>query len=696
MKHKIIAVVVILIASLSISFVKNLSDERQKNTIILETMMAGLDQLHFQKQTVDNDFSAKVFDSFLENMDFRKLFFIKEDIELLEKYKYKIDDQIQSKSLDFFYTSKDLYLKRIEESEKYFREALEKPFDFTGNEIIETDGKKMSFAKDKKELKQRWYLMMKYSVMTKLATKLDIQDDSTSQTDTVPKTYEELEAKAREDILKTYTDWHHRLKKTEEEDILSLYLNAIAAVYDPHTEYFPPKDKENFDISMSGKLEGIGATLSQANAYIKVEQIVPGSPCWKQGELEVGDLILKVAQGNADPVDVVDMRLDDAIKMIRGKKGTEVRLTVKKADGTIIIIPIVRDEVIIAETYAKSAVVKNPKTNEKIGYIYLPKFYADFNDKNGRRCSKDVKAELEKLKAEKVSGIVIDLRNNGGGSLTDVVEMMGYFIPLGPVVQVKARYAEAQLLSDNDKDVQYEGPLAIMVNEFSASASEILAAAVQDYGRGVIVGSPHTFGKGTVQRFVDFDMMVRGNDNLKPLGELKVTTQKFYRINGGTTQLEGVKSDIVLPDAYTKLDMGEKDMDYPLGWDEIMRAKFDKSTQIYNIDKIKSESSTRIGADTSFNFVSTYADFMKKETDETTDVLNLEAYRKSQKEKTALNKRYRNAIKRQLDFTVHAPKADSTDIYTDTVQTERFTRWQKELSKDIYLNETIKIVSSMK
>ncbi len=696
MKHKIIAVVVILIASLSISFVKNLSDERQKNTIILETMMAGLDQLHFQKQTVDNDFSAKVFDSFLENMDFRKLFFIKEDIELLEKYKYKIDDQIQSKSLDFFYTSKDLYLKRIEESEKYFREALEKPFDFTGNEIIETDGKKMSFAKDKKELKQRWYLMMKYSVMTKLATKLDIQDDSTSQTDTVPKTYEELEAKAREDILKTYTDWHHRLKKTEEEDILSLYLNAIAAVYDPHTEYFPPKDKENFDISMSGKLEGIGATLSQANAYIKVEQIVPGSPCWKQGELEVGDLILKVAQGNADPVDVVDMRLDDAIKMIRGKKGTEVRLTVKKADGTIIIIPIVRDEVIIAETYAKSAVVKNPKTNEKIGYIYLPKFYADFNDKNGRRCSKDVKAELEKLKAEKVSGIVIDLRNNGGGSLTDVVEMMGYFIPLGPVVQVKARYAEAQLLSDNDKDVQYEGPLAIMVNEFSASASEILAAAVQDYGRGVIVGSPHTFGKGTVQRFVDFDMMVRGNDNLKPLGELKITTQKFYRINGGTTQLEGVKSDIVLPDAYTKLDMGEKDMDYPLGWDEIMRAKFDKSTQIYNIDKIKSESSTRIGADTSFNFVSTYADFMKKETDETTDVLNLEAYRKSQKEKTALNKRYRNAIKRQLDFTVHAPKADSTDIYTDTVQTERFTRWQKELSKDIYLNETIKIVSSMK
>ncbi len=698
MKSKIFAIIAIFTAIATTGFVSHRLNDIEKNKIIMETMMASLDQMHFEKHTLDNDFSEKVFKQFVENLDYRKIFLLQEDIDAMTKFKYKIDDEIQGKSFDLFYLAQDIYFKRIAEAEKYFQEALKKPFDFTTNEVIETDGEKLAYAKDKKELKERWRLLMKYTVMTKLATKLDVQEDSTVkiETDSVPKTFTELEEKSRADVLKTYNDWHHRLVKTDEHDLLSFYLNAIAAYFDPHTQYFPPEDKENFDISMSGKLEGIGATLSQANAYIKVEQIVPGSPCWKQGELEVGDLILKVAQASAEPVDVVDMRLDDAIKMIRGKKGTEVRLTVKKADGTIKIIPIVRDEVIIDETYAKSAIVKNPKTGERIGYIYLPKFYADFNDSKGRRCAKDIADEIKKLKQDNISGIVLDLRNNGGGSLTDVVDMVGLFIEQGPVVQVKARYAEPQVMRDSDKNVLYDGPLAVMVNEFSASASEILAAAVQDYGRGVIVGSTHTFGKGSVQRFVPFDQMVRGHDDIKPLGDLKITTQKFYRINGGTTQLEGVKSDIVLPDAYSKLDMGEKDLDNPLKWDEILRADYQKSALKIDFEALKRNSNQRVLADTSFQFVNSYADFMKQENDETTDVLNLEKYRAKQKENSQKSKRYRNVIKRSSEFGFQALKADSATIYGDTIQTERFVRWQKELTKDIYIHETVKIVSEMK
>jgi len=698
MKSKIFAIIAIFTAIATTGFVSHRLNDIEKNKIIMETMMASLDQMHFEKHTLDNDFSEKVFKQFVENLDYRKIFLLQEDIDAMTKFKYKIDDEIQGKSFDLFYLAQDIYFKRIAEAEKYFQEALKKPFDFTTNEVIETDGEKLAYAKDKKELKERWRLLMKYTVMTKLATKLDVQEDSTVkiETDSVPKTFTELEEKSRADVLKTYNDWHHRLVKTDEHDLLSFYLNAIAAYFDPHTQYFPPEDKENFDISMSGKLEGIGATLSQANAYIKVEQIVPGSPCWKQGELEVGDLILKVAQASAEPVDVVDMRLDDAIKMIRGKKGTEVRLTVKKADGTIKIIPIVRDEVIIDETYAKSAIVKNPKTGERIGYIYLPKFYADFNDSKGRRCAKDIADEIKKLKQDNISGIVLDLRNNGGGSLTDVVDMVGLFIEQGPVVQVKARYAEPQVMRDSDKNVLYDGPLAVMVNEFSASASEILAAAVQDYGRGVIVGSTHTFGKGSVQRFVPFDQMVRGHDDIKPLGDLKITTQKFYRINGGTTQLEGVKSDIVLPDAYSKLDMGEKDLDNPLKWDEILRADYQKPALKIDFEALKRNSNQRVLADTSFQFVNSYADFMKQENDETTDVLNLEKYRAKQKENSQKSKRYRNVIKRSSEFGFQALKADSATIYGDTIQTERFVRWQKELTKDIYIHETVKIVSEMK
>jgi carboxyl-terminal processing protease len=458
----------------------------------------------------------------------------------------------------------------------------------------------------------------------------------------------------------------------------------------------PPKDKENFDIHISGKLEGIGATLSQPNAYIKVEHIVPGSACWKQGELEVGDLILKVAQGAEDPVDVVDMRLDDAIKMIRGKKGTEVRLTVKKADGSIHIIPIIRDVVIIEETFAKSIIIQNSLNNKKIGYIYLPQFYADFDDANGRRCSEDVEIEVEKLKNEKVEGIIVDLRNNGGGSLTDAVDIVGLFIEKGPVVQVRSRFGMPQVLKDNDAGVLYNGKLVVMVNEFSASASEIMAAAIQDYGRGIIVGSKQTFGKGTVQRFVSFDDIIKNENELKPLGHLKITIQKFYRVNGGATQLKGVLSDIVLPDAYSLIDMGEKDMDNPIEWDEIPKSDYKMWDNSFDTNILKEKSRQRVSSDTSFQIINEYAEYLKENQNKTLISLNIETYRKNEKEREILSKRFKKAdrISNGLYFKYTQP--DSLDMFSDSIKQERAENWIKILQKDIYLKETFNIINDMK
>ncbi len=690
-----LSIIAVLLAGIILTALK--TDNPEKNKLILEIMMNGLQQMHYDKHNLDNNFSENVFNLYIEHLDYGKRFFLQEDIDALSKYKYKIDDEIEISSFELQNSASELYMNRMKEVEKYFQAALKKPFDFTTNETYETDPEKISYAKSKKELKERWRLAMKYSVMTKLATKLDIQEDAQKRNDTTVeiKTYEALEAEARKDVLKTYNDWFHRISRTDEKDLVSLYLNAIASYYDPHTQYFPPEDKENFDISMSGTFEGIGATLSQANAYIKVERIVPGSACWKQGDLEAGDIILKVAQGDETPVDVVDMPLKDAIKMIRGKKGTEVRLTVKKADESIMVIPIIRDKVILAETYAKSAIIEDPKTQEKIGYIYLPQFYADFNHKKGRRCSEDIKKEIIKLKTEKIDGMIIDLRNNGGGSLTDVVDMVGLFIETGPVVQVKARYAEPQVYRDKDRSILYEGPLTIMVNEFSASASEIMAAAIQDYGRGIIVGSKQTFGKGTVQRFFGFDRMVKGYDQYKPLGALKLTTQKFYRINGGATQLEGVKSDIILPDAYALLDMGEKDMDFPLKWDEILRADYKKYNHKIDIEKLKHESENRIKNDTAFNYIREYADYMKEATDESLEILNLEKYRKDAKIRKERNKKFKHTVKRASEFKFHILKEDSLRFMTDTIQAESYKSWKKKLEKDIYINETAKITIEM-
>ncbi|RMG61913.1 MAG: tail-specific protease, partial [Bacteroidetes bacterium] len=571
---------------------------------------------------------------------------------------------------------------------------------FSVNETFDSDVEHMPYAKNEAEIRERWRLALKYQTLSRLVNKLERQEKAQEEgnpEEVEMKSFALLEEEARQQVRKTYAEYFRRLERMDIADRRSDYLNAIAAVYDPHTNYFPPKDKEDFDISMSGRLEGIGATLREENGFIKVMSIVPGSASARQGQLEVNDKILKVAQGAEEPVDVVGMALDEAVKMIRGPKGTEVRLTIQKIDGSEMIVPIVRDIVVLEETYAKSVILENGQSADRIGYIHLPKFYVDFQDPQGRRCATDVAMELEKLQADGIDGLVLDLRDNGGGSLQDVVEMAGLFFDYGPVVQVKSRDDVPTILSDRDRKVHYDGPLVIMVNAFSASASEILAAAIQDYDRGVIVGSPHTFGKGTVQRFVNLDNYIRGGDEIKPLGEMKLTTQKFYRINGGATQLRGVESDIVLPDAYSLLEMGEKDQAYCMPWDEINPVGFkpwDRPVSAVLPD-VQAASAARVAQSEFFQLTRENAERLKARQDQQQYPLELEAFRAERARTEAEAKRFQGIRPVFEDLEITTLSADVAHIEADSLRKKRIDTWHSNLRKDPYVYEAMEIVKDL-
>jgi carboxyl-terminal processing protease len=486
------------------------------------------------------------------------------------------------------------------------------------------------------------------------------------------------------------------MSKWEQSDQIEVYINSLMNVFGPHTGYFAPKKKENFDISMSGQLEGIGAQLQEKDGYITVMKIVPGSASYRQGELEEKDIILKVAQEKGDAVDITDMRLDDAVKLIRGKKGTTVRLTVKKLSGAIKEVPIVRDVVVLEETYAKSAIIQN-ETGTRVGYINLPKFYADFNHSGGRAAAADVKIELQKLKAENVEGIIVDLRGNGGGSLRDAVEMTGHFIESGPVVQVKSRYSKPEVMIDRKAGVVYDGPLVVLQNQYSASASEIFAAAVQDYDRGIIMGSSGSFGKGTVQRFIDLDRMLTSNySEMKPIGSVKITTQKFYRINGGATQLKGVASDIIMPDRYSKFEMGEREQDFVMPWDEIPAAEYTQWKPPYTEKEVIKASEARIAKNEILKSIEENAKRLKSQSDDTSITLNYEAFKKEKDVIDQEDEAFKELIKPIETLEILNVSADLEEISQDTVKVDLNEKWLKKLKKDVQLNEAVNVINDMK
>lgn len=672
------------------------SEASDKDKLLLKVLMQSLKSNHYEPKDINDAFSENAFSLYLDRLDNSKRFLLKQDVAAMEEYKQQLDDQIKASDFKFFELSHEIFQKRLKEASGYYEEILSEPFDFEKDESLELDGEKRDFLTTREELKDHWRKLLKYRVLARISEMDENQEKALAESDTVTaKSFEEMEVKARESIKKSNDRFFERMSKWDRDDLKEVYINSIVNVFCPHTGYFPPKDKENFDISMSGQLEGIGAQLQERDGYIRVTNIVPGSASYRQGDLQEGDLILKVGQGKEEPVDVTDMRLDDAVKLIRGKKGTEVRLTIKKINGTIEEISIIRDIVILAETYAKSAVIEN-KNGVKVGYIYLPKFYADFNKLGGRSAADDVKKELQKLKAEEVEGIVLDLRGNGGGSLRDAIEMTGHFIPNGPVVQVKSRYGQPEIMSDNNGGVVYDGPLLVMMNHFSASASEILAAAIQDYDRGIIMGANSSFGKGTVQRFIELDRMITPNySQYRPLGAVKITTQKFYRINGDATQLKGVTPDIVTPDQYNYVEMGEKEQEYVMPWDEIERANYKVWKPTYNESKIVANSQGRIKSSEVMSSIDENSHRLHDRSEETLVSLKYDEFVSRQKILSQESDEFNDLFKPIDGLEVNNVSSDFDEISQDSVKLDLNEKWMKKLRKDVFLDEALNVINDM-
>ncbi|MFA6060003.1 MAG: carboxy terminal-processing peptidase [Taibaiella sp.] len=714
MRNKILIPAVILTALavfFSFRYMGGTGEEgnETENKTILNTVMAVLEQGHFAPRPIDDAFSQSVFDKTLENLDYEKKFFLQSDVDALTTYRNKIDDEIKDNSLEFFNTVNNTFIERVNGAEKYYKEILQQPFSFDGNEEIELDSKKISFAKDEPALRTRWERYLKYRVLAKYedlkeADQKKVKDSANYKA----KDFAALEKEARESITKVQDRYFKRLKKLNDNDRFALFMNSITGSEDPHTDFLPPEDKKRFDEMMSGSFIGIGASLQQTeDGKIKVAAIITGSPSWKQGHLKAEDVIVKVAQGDQAPVDVEGMETDDVVKLIRGPKDTEVRLTVKHADGTTEVVPIIRGKVDMEDTFAKSAIIENK--GKKIGYIYLPEFYADFNGNgSGHSSGKDVANEVIKLKAEQVDGIVLDLRNNGGGSLSDVVDMAGIFIGKGPVVQVRASGNQSVTLKSQNTAPLYTGPLAIMVNNGSASASEIMAAAMQDYGRAVIIGT-NTFGKGTVQKLVSLDQFVNssmrdqiiaafnkakgGEAQYDGIGSLKLTIQKFYRVDGGSTQLKGVAPDIILPDAYEQLDnIGERRDKAALPWDKINAADYKLWDSPPAIASLKTGSQKRVEANETFKIIKQTGERLKLQQDNNIVPLNEAKFVAKQKESEALSKKLEELDKISSPINVTNLRSDMAKVNIDTTSKAKNADWLKALKKDVYISETANVL----
>ena len=662
---------------------------------VLRRLTFTLNSQHYHPREINDEFAALVFENIFDNLDGNKQFFTEEDVTRFGQSKNRIDDEINAGQLTFFDSVWSTLMHRLDRIEPEILSDLEGPLDYDEQVQFEVSVENKKYQKDVDALIDYWHRWTRYQVVDRVYRKQKQQKDlekskkDSAATEIKILPFDTLELKARNETKKFVQSWFKRWRKMDRQDQISFYGNTISEIFDPHTNYYPPADKDNFDISMTGKLEGIGATLSERDGYIKVERIVPGSASYKQGDLKAGDLILKVAQGEKEPVDVVDMKLDDAIQLIRGKKGTEVRLTVKKPDGVIQVVPIVRDVVVIEETYARSALIN--KDGKKYGIIQLPSFYADFSQRGrGRNSAGDVRRELEKLKESQVDGIILDLRNNGGGSLADAIEMSGLFISSGPIVQVKNSEGEIRQAQDYNPTTLYDKPLVILTNAYSASASEILAAALQDYNRAVVVGSKSTFGKGTVQTMVPLrggttDVFPRG------FGDLKVTIQKFYRINGGTTQLKGVIPDVIVPDIYDGVDRGEKEMDYHLAYDEIPAAKYkDYSTKAYN--KAISKGRDWVSKQEYFEMVQKRAKQIEEVRKGMTYSLRLEEFEQQQKDLEEKDKWFRDyKYQRQFD-TAFALPLDLEMVASDSIKLKQKSTWMRGYDKDATVDVAIEIL----
>lgn len=668
-----------------------LVDNPDKDKLLIEVITYVMERGHYDPKDINDDFSEHVFNSYIEGIDGQRRFFLQSDINNFRRFKSEIDDQIRMSDISFFNLTYDRLMARMSQVKSFYSELLDEPFDFSIKDSINLKFEEIPYAKTLNGLKDLWRKRFKLSTLEYFSDLVDQEDfeiekDSTYQVKSRMVMEEEARSKTKENI-ENYFDIFDDI---ERKDWFSIYINTITLEFDPHSNYFAPDDKERFDQNISGKFEGIGARLQKKDQEVKIVEVIVGGPVWKAKALEVGDVILKVAQKDEDPVEIGPMRLNDAVKLIKGPKGTQVFLTIKRVSGVIEEVIINRDVVELEESYAKSSIIK--KNGKSYGFIELPKFYIDFKDQNSRNAASDIKKELEILKKKNVSGVIMDLRNNGGGSLKTVVDITGFFIDEGPVVQVKSTGGKKDILYDEDPSVVWDGSLVIMVNKFSASASEILAAALQDYKRAIILGSKQTFGKGTVQNVIDLNRIISGGTH-GDLGAVKLTTDKFYRINGGSTQLEGVKSDIIVKNQYSYIEMGEKDQDNPLAWDSIEAASYRQWSNQINYDYALSQSAKRLKDNPYIQLVEKQARRIENQQDDFTYTLNYQDYLNEQEANRKISEKFNELKDYKSELTFEwTPEAG---VDQDEVVKERKSRWIESLQQDFYIDEAVSILEDL-
>jgi carboxyl-terminal processing protease len=686
MKHINIFLLSVFVAFASCSFTTKTFDDPDKDKLLMQLVTYLLEEGHFQPKDFNDSFSEDVYSRFLKTIDPYKQYFYKSDVKEFEAFKTLLDDQIKNYDLSFFNLVHNRLTQRIEESKAVYTEVLGRPFNYELDEVYQSDAENLEYVSSKKELSNRWRKQLKFSTLTDYHDMLfDADNDNRSNAD--------IEEEARKSTLKNLQEVSVYFDDMRRDDWLAMYINAISESFDPHTYYFAPQFKDRFDAEMSGKYEGIGARLQKKMDKISITELISGGSAWRQNKLQVGDIILKVRQEDEDEaVSIVGMRLDDAVKLIKGPKGTNVILTLKRVDGTIEDLSIPRDEIELEETYAKSSIVK--KSKYKFGVINLPKFYIDFEDVNSRNSTTDVKREIERLKDEGVDGLVLDLRNNGGGSLKTAVEIGGLFIKEGPIVQVRSTGEDRQVLKDRDPSVSWDGPLVILVNEFSASASEILAAAMQDYKRAIVIGSKQTYGKGTVQNVIDLNRMIRNNTN-GDMGAFKFTTQKYYRINGGSTQLEGVKSDVVVPDRYSYIDLGEKDQDNPLSWDEIEPASYELWKSSIDYETTVQKSKERMNSSAEIKLIDENARWIKDARSKDVYSLKYSEYVAELKKNEKESERFDALSDYTTNLSFESLAYEKPIMANDSVLRIKRERWHESLSKDIYMDEALNVLTDL-
>ena len=682
----------ILFIGILLSFSVNRGSNPNKDRLLLELISYVLERGHYNPRQIDDNFSKNVFNSYIKGLDNQRRFFLQSDIDNFTKYRYRIDDLIKNSDISFFDLTIEKLFQRTNQVNSFYRELLEKPFDFSKEEFINLDFDNLSYSRTLNDLKKRWRMRFKLSALQIYYDKKQEENDKKGKDSMYQiKSDLALEREARESVIENVDIFFENVSQLERKDWFTVFVNSIALEFDPHTSYYAPQEKDRFDTRISGKFEGIGARLQRKNEQVHIIEIIPGGPVWRDNLLKVGEIILKVAQKDEDPIEIGNMRLDDAVNLIKGPKGTKVYLTVKKVDGIIEEVEIIRDVVELEESYAKSSLII--KDSNKYGLIELPQFYIDFDDYSNRNAAIDVKKEINQLKEKDVQGIIIDLRNNGGGSLKTVVDITGYFIKDGPVVQVKSTGGRKEILRDNDSSIIWEGPLVILVNEFSASASEILAAALQDYKRAIVLGSKQTFGKGTVQNMVDLNRIISGS-TYGDLGAVKLTTDKFYRINGGSTQLEGVKSDVVILDRYSYIDLGEKDQENPLSWDYIEPTTFDFWHYEIDYKSMLERSENRMKSSQYISLIDEQAKWVKQQQDEYDYTLNYNnLYQEKEFEKKKINKfKKLNEFESGLQFE-WLPEPGKKLINKEI--TLRRNRWIKSLKADFYIDEATNILEDL-